>query len=219
MKCPACSAEVVKSVYCHKCGARLDDPEGTSEGGPADAGGSNPGPQLADRLRQGNGAQQDVPEEELWEGTYNVKAMAGAWLVSLLVTMGLIIAGILIAKPVVWWIVLGLILALWLYQVVILASRRLGVRYRLTTHRFFHEAGILIHTTDLIEVIDMDDITYRQTLIDRMTGVGSINIISSDRSHPDLRINGIENVRDVAAMMHDARHAERIRRGLHIERI
>ena len=78
------------------------------------------------------------------------------------------------------------IVLLWLYQIVVLLRRRLGVHYRLTTQRFFHESGILIHTTDLIEVIDMDDITYRQTLIDRMTGVGTIRIVSSDRSHPDL---------------------------------
>jgi len=32
-------------------------------------------------------------------------------------------------------------------------------------------------------------------------------------------VPGIENVKDVAAKMHEARHAERLRRGLHIESI
>ena len=118
-----------------------------------------------------------------------------------------------------WWCVLAVIVVVWLYQVVVLLRRRLGVHYRLTTQRFFHESGILIHTTDLIEVIDMDDITYRQTLIDRMMGVGTIRIASSDRSHPELFLPGIENVKQVAERFDNARRDERRRRGLHIEQI
>ena len=117
--------------------------------------------------------------------------MAGAWVLSAVVSVGLIVIGFLVANRIVWWCVAAAIVLLWLYQLAVLLRRRLGVHYRLTSQRFFHEAGILIHTTDLIEVIDMDDITYRQTLIDRMTGVGTIRIVSSDRSHPDLSIDGI----------------------------
>jgi membrane protein YdbS with pleckstrin-like domain len=169
-------------------------------------------------LSPGRGGN-DTAEQELWQGGYCLKAMAATWVVSLLASIALIVAGFLIANRIVWWCVLAAIVLLWLYLAIVLLRRRLGVHYRLTTQRFFHESGILIHTTDLIEVIDMDDITYRQTLIDRMTGVGTIRIVSSDRSHPDLSIDGIDNVHDVAAMMHDARHAERTRRGLHIEQV
>ena len=65
----------------------------------------------------------------------------------------------------------------------------------------------------------LDDITYSQTIIDRMFGVGTIRIVSSDRSHPDLPVPGIDNVKDVASKMQEARHEERMRRGLHIESI
>jgi len=50
-------------------------------------------------------------------------------------------------------------------------------------------------------------------------GVGTIRIVSSDRSHPDFSLPGIENARRVAEQFDDARRAERRRRGLHIEQI
>jgi membrane protein YdbS with pleckstrin-like domain len=218
---------VDKSVYCHKCGERLDTPEGEEVLSPqrdpaSPAADEAPSPNRAERLREAippNRGGGEPGEQELWQGGYCLKAMAGAWALSLLASVAVLAVGFVFWKPLVWWCVLAVIILLWVYQIVVLLRHRLGVHYRLTTQRFFHESGILIHTTDLIEMIDMDDITYRQTLIDRMTGVGTIRIISSDRSHPDLSIDGIENVQKVAAMMHDARHAERIRRGLHVEQI
>ena len=216
MKCPSCGVDVdKKAVYCHKCGARLDMAP------------YNDAPPPAERFREAVAATRDsndTDEEQLWKGGYATKAMTGAWIVSGLATLALVVLAIWSSMkwgwtPWVWWVVLALLVVLWTYQLIVLARRRLGVHYRLTTERFFHESGILRHTTDLIEVIDMDDVTYEQTLIDRLTGVGTIHVVSSDRSHPELTIAGIENVKEVAAMMHDARHTERLRRGLHIEQI
>jgi len=39
---------------------------------------------------------------------------------------------------------------------LLLVYRRMGVHYRLTNLRFFHERGVLTRVTDRIEVIDMD---------------------------------------------------------------
>lgn len=237
MRCPACSAEVMaEAVYCHKCGARLDGtagasipPEATGAFSPSasrehSGGEENPGPSSggSEQFRQAVAAQRnwgEAAEEELWSGSYSAKAMLGAWLASGLITLGLLILGFWAWKPVVWWGVLVAVLLTWLYQLVVWARRRLGVAYRLTTLRFYHETGILRHTSDLIEVIDMDDVTFDQTLLERLTGVGTIQIISSDRTHPKLLVPGIDHVREVARTMHEARHAERMRRGLHIESI
>jgi len=228
MECPDCGAEVLKeSTFCHRCGARLGENPGDADFGPTD---ENPGEAASAPAEPGSAAQRfrngldvgraEEPERDLWEGGYSAKAMAGAWALSLVATAALLALGVWFwSSTALWWIVWLAILLLWVYQAAVFARRRLGVRYRLTSQRFFHESGIFVHTTDLIEVIDMDDITYRQTLIDRFFGVGTIRIVSSDRSHPDLSIAGIEDVKDVAAMMHEARHAERLRRGLHIERI
>jgi len=97
--------------------------------------------------------------------------------------------------------------------------RRISVHYLLTTQRFIHESGVLRRVNNRIEVLDMDDITFEQSLLERLTGVGTIRIVSHDRTTPELSIRGIENVKHVAGLFDDARLAERRRRGLHVEQI
>ncbi|MBN2295680.1 MAG: PH domain-containing protein [Pirellulales bacterium] len=257
MKCPSCGVEVVeKAVFCHHCGARLNDDQSFDSSEENGAGNYTDSPHKpssqpnaaggdesttkdsnktveqdvdstksnAERLREAMGTNSEGSEDELWEGGYSVKAMTGSWILGGILSVCIVGLGIFFwskgwLQSFVWWGVFIALVALWGYLFISLLRRRLGVHYRLTSQRFFHEKGILRHTTDLIEVIDMDDITFEQTLIDRMVGVGSIRIVSSDRSHPELLIDGIENVKEVAAKLHDARHAERLRRGLHIESI
>ncbi|NLX98142.1 MAG: PH domain-containing protein, partial [Rhodopirellula sp.] len=118
-----------------------------------------------------------------------------------------------------WLILLLLMLLPWLYHAALLCYRRMSVRYLLTTQKFVHERGILRRKTDRIESIDMDDISFEQGPLERLVGVGTIRITSSDRSHPELLLPGIENARRVSEQFDDARRAERRRRGLHIEHI
>ena len=216
---------ISQAVYCHHCGTRVDgadEPNGNdSRGG---SGGGQAADDPADRLRQpaghGNSSDDDDDEErKLWMGRYSPKAMIGRWLLTLLVTVLLPIAGFYIQRSWAWWAILGIIVVLWLYQFGVMLYRQMSVRYRLTTQRFTHEHGILSRTTDRIELIDIDDIAFRQGLVERMVGVGTVEISSTDRSHPQLEMIGIENVRDVAQVIDDARRKERRRRGLHIESI
>ncbi len=65
----------------------------------------------------------------------------------------------------------------------------------------------------------MDDVTFVQGIIQRMLSVGTIRVSSSDRTHPELVLLGIDNVEKVADLIDDARRKERRRRGLHIEAI
>jgi membrane protein YdbS with pleckstrin-like domain len=242
MKCHACGAEgEANAVYCPKCGERLDtleesmlSPDQPQEAQPPPAPGQVPpvaeppsaaGPSQVpvDRLRetlQTRSQTLDDEETDLWKGRYSRRTMIGAWLSCSLITLLLVVVGAMwVRHPVLWWIFVVALLLMWGYPLLLLMYRRLSIRYRLTTQRFFHEAGILRHVTDRIEVIDMDDISYDQTILQRLVNVGTIHINSSDRSHPVLDVVGIENVKQVATMMDDARRKERIRRGLHIEAV
>lgn len=159
----------------------------------------------------------DDGEQELWRGGYSAKAMYGTWLLAALLSVGLIVAMLFFPAAIVplalaivgLWIILGL----WL------AYKKLAVHYTLTTQRFLHRLGILKIVTDRVEVIDIDDVTYEQGIIQRMLNVGTIRINSSDRTHPELVLSGISDVKRVADMIDDVRRKERIRRGLHIESI
>ena len=179
-------------------------------------------PSPRERFSEGRGGDDgDVPEEELWSGTYCGKAMIGWWVVGGFASVLLLAGGIWLWS--VWWYggvaALVAIPCLWVYVYLLMFFRKMDVRYRLTTHRFFHESGILRRKQDLIEVIDIDDITCDQSLLERFVGVGSIHISSSDKSHPELTIHGIEDAKQVSETMERARHDERRRRGLHIEHI
>ena len=225
MHCHGCGAEVVEqAAFCHKCGARLDEgrPDSPSPEADPPQQAASP-PTAADAFKQAIGAtraDRDEEEVEMWRGGYSPKAMIGSWLLCGLITLVLIIGGVVLAKGgLVWGIIAAVILATWLYFGLVLCHRRLNVRYKLTNQRFMHESGILRRVTDRIETIDMDDITFEQTFLERFVGVGTVRITSTDRSHPELILIGIDNVKEVAGQLDDIRRGERRSRGLHIENI
>ncbi len=143
--------------------------------------------------------------------------MIGTWVVCGLITLGALAAAIVMLRDGMWWaILIGLVIALWVIPLVMLMYRRMSIRYRLTSQRLFHESGILKRSVDRIEAIDMDDVTYEQRLFERMVGCGTIRIVSSDRTHPNFVMPGIEDVSKVSAEIDQARRTERVRRGVHI---
>ena len=210
MQCPKCGAEVNESaLFCQQCGAKLKE-------APADAG--SPARGFAAAMGQRGG---EPPEEEtLWEGGFSAKAMLGTWILSGLLTVAAIVVGVLfITAPPVWLAVAGVIAVAWLAPLALLGWRRLSLHYRLTNQRFFHQSGVLRRVTDRIEVIDMDDISFEQGLIERFVGVGTIHIRASDQSHPELELKGIDNVERVASLIDEARRVERTRRGVYVESV
>lgn len=220
--CSACGAEVVvSSVFCHQCGHRLSD---AAEPRAFDADSKHADEPPAAEVRdnrdqmrpQGRGV--DDPEVDLWQGGYSFKAalpaLIGVGLLGLIAT----IATAFLA-PGFFLIPLGLLLLGELFVLMHYGYMRLKLAYRLTSQRFEHEIGVLRRVTDRIEVIDVDDVTVEQGLIDRMFGTGKIHLTGSDRTHPEIVLVGIDEVRAVAEQIDKARRKERVRRGLHIEAI
>lgn len=213
MQCPKCQADVVdQASFCYKCGARLT---------PSDDGAKNASPGDALTSRTGGNSKRDEPEQELWKATYSPKAaipsFAVAGFLSVVVIIGVLIWGSLTAIH--WlWLLLAILLVCAGLGIQLLVTR-LSTAYRLTTQRLVHEVGLLRRVTNRLEVIDIDDVTVEQGLIDRILGIGTIKLTSSDRTHPALQLRGVDNVREVAEQFDNARRTERMRRGLHIEAI
>ncbi|RCS44752.1 PH domain-containing protein [Bremerella cremea] len=157
------------------------------------------------------------PDETIWQGGYSAVDQSGSFIILGLITIGLIAASIFFPPMII--ISLIAIPVLWIIQGIRVWWIKLGVAYELTNRRFIHESGVINRTTDRIEVIDVDDVTIEQGIMDRMFNVGTIKITSSDRTHPELRLHGIKDVRKVALMIDDARQAERDRRGVYIESV
>lgn len=217
MQCAACGTEVpAESTFCPKCGQRLQ-----GNGGP---GAQARGAEVAAAERFRNEAESRVnveppSEEVLWEGNYSGKAMVGSWLLVLLATVALIAAGVWFNNSNAWLAVAGICVAAWAIVALVMGYRKASVHYVLRQERLIHEKGILKRVTDRIETIDIDDVTCEQGFVERVLGVGSIRIHSSDRTHPELLLLGIAEVNHVAELIDDVRRRERRRRGLHIESI
>jgi membrane protein YdbS with pleckstrin-like domain len=208
MDCSSCGADVAsESVYCPKCGERLNFEEGAPD---------KPGP--IEKFRESTQRDDDLgSEEHLWHGGYSGKAMIGPWCGAAVSTLLLVVGSVMFAPAAV--VLLPLAGLLWVYLLGLLAYRKMAVRYELTTQRFIHKFGILKQVTDRIEVIDIDDVTFEQGIVQRLMGVGTVKLSSSDRTHPELTLKGIDEVERIADQIDDVRRKERRARGLHIEAI
>ncbi len=166
-------------------------------------------------------SKQLQPERSLWQGGYSPKAMYGTWAISAIVTISAIILIALFAMdvPNIWPIAGAVLIFWWVVAIGTFIYRRMSVHYELTTQRFVHQAGILVRRTDRIEVIDIDDVSYTQGIIQRMLGVGTIRLTGSDRTHPEMVLSGIDKVPEIASLFDDVRRTERRRRSLHIESV
>ncbi len=143
--------------------------------------------------------------------------MYGQWLLAAVVSVFTIIACLI--TPGAWFVGMLILLVLWSGLAGYLAYRKFGVSYRLTSQRLQHERGIFLRRTDRVETIDIDDVTFTQGLVERLFGVGTIRLTSSDKTDPELVLLGIDEVQRVANLIDEVRRQERRRRGVFIEQI
>lgn len=214
MRCKKCGQEVASDgAYCSHCGAQLADAE--------DAAFAADDPSGAEAFRAAGrrGSGQQPPEEDIWSGTYSPKAMYGMFLAAAILTViGLALGALAAPVGLVIWVIGALVV--WGGLVLLLLYRRLTVRYRLTTFRFFHESGLFNRVRDRVEVIRIEDVSVEQRFVERMFGVGTIIIMcSTDQTSPNLRLRGIEDPRGVADLIDNTRRAERNRRGMFMENV
>ena len=206
MLCPTCSTDVTAgAAFCPKCGGRL-------EAAAAAASPATPAERL--RAAQTAGATQQEPEQELWRGSYSPKALYGGWCLAAVVSLAAIVIAVLF--PVGWIVAAIAIPVVWLVMLATLAVRQLSIEYTLTTQRFLHQRGLLTRVANRILLIDIDDVSYKQTLVDRIVNVGTITLRSTDASDPELKLPGIDDVERVANLIDDARREERRKRALYM---
>ena len=215
MLCTACNTEAPpESTFCPKCGKPL--------AAPGDSAPPNAESTAAEKMMAKVESVRNSPvdaEHDLWKGGFSPKAMLGYWLLAGVVTIVAIVAWIASGQTVVGIVGIAVAFSLWVAFALYLLYQRLGVEYHLTTQRLFHRQGILSRVTNRIEVIDIDDVQFSQSLVERFLGVGTIRILSTDLSDPKLVMSGIDDVKNVADIIDKVRRDERRRRGLHIETV
>src|SRR3954462_1388116 len=93
-----------------------------------------------------------------------------------------------------WWLTLALIVVA-LICFIIPWLRTKMVRYRISNYRIDYERGLLSRRIDTLELWHVEDISFNQSLLDRLMGVGDIRVISHDDTTPQLELKGLPNPR------------------------
>lgn len=184
-------------------------------------------PQHSNRMMASPAGQPEPPvtgfgeEHELWRGRMswsNYVHVGVLWLLGAAALLWL------------WWRFSGdaawlgkLVAALIPGSAVVLfvkfAVKVYGTRYRLTTQRIFFEKGILSRTTDQTELLRIDDVSTRQSILDRMFQIGDVQMASSDPVQPRLIIEGIPHPNTVAEHIRNNALQMRNKRTMYVEHV
>ena len=96
-------------------------------------------------------------------------------------------------------------------------KRRLGLplsftRYRLSEDRLFCETGFLSLKSDEVLLNRVQDLDLTMRLGQRIFGVGTICVHSSDKTMPHMDLKNVKNPREVKELIHQSVEAAKDRR-------
>lgn len=140
----------------------------------------------------------DDQEEIYYEGSPLLRGALGKgflWLFS-----GIILIAAAIAIPIYgprhlpWWAyVILAVLGIIAISVPLIQSKT--IRYRVSNYRIDFERGLLGKDINTLELWHVEDVSFHQTLFDRILGVGNIKVISHDETMPELILRDIPHSR------------------------
>jgi hypothetical protein len=211
--CPECKAQVSPAAAsCPRCGFPF---------APA------PGGAFRDAAA---GARSGPPthEEVLWEGTPSLKALAVSIAATALLVIALPLGAYLAWEPLLGLVsgagrdaarlvaehegtahtavVLGVLAVVLVqaarlaWQVMVLRSHRYGV----SNQRIMVESGVFSKTLAEVDVRTIDDITFYQSFVERLLGIGQISVLSSEPSNPRVKLVGVPDPRQVRELIRNS---------------
>lgn len=190
MKCPKCDADIqLGEKFCKSCGNSL--PEEAEA--PVKENDTTPAEKLLDAKVQ---KESHVEEKDLWQGRYSIKEAGGGWFLSAVILLAVVVVYILDLGGLKqdWFIITGAFVAGFTFLFFFFRDLKnfLTLKYRVTTQRVFFIQGFLSRTTDELEIIRVDDVQYRQSLIERIFNIGTIVVIApTDKTHGDATRGGV----------------------------
>lgn len=87
-------------------------------------------------------------------------------------------------------------------------------KYALSEDRLFMEQGLLNMTAEEVQLYRVRDIGLKISLGQRIFGVGTITVQSSDKSSPILDIHNVKHPREVKELIHQQVESVRRERGV-----
>jgi membrane protein YdbS with pleckstrin-like domain len=96
---------------------------------------------------------------------------------------------------------LALVGLLWM---LFLNLRRKSRRYRLTDRTIDYEVGILSKRVETMQLWRVQDLDFRQSVLERMLGVATIHIMTKDATDPVIELRGLPASREIFDRLKDA---------------
>ncbi len=145
-------------------------------------------------------------EETLWRGSPSWLLAFGKIIQAVIVAIVLPLiyyfaSDFLAQYALIVWAVIAIVLLWQLVSIVIALARLKTTMYTVTTQRVTIERGLTTKSVEDIDLRYIDDTQFRQSFIQRVLGIGSVTIISSDKSSPTYVLHGIPDPRSVRELI------------------
>ncbi|MDB5173419.1 MAG: hypothetical protein JWN51_2192 [Phycisphaerales bacterium] len=72
-----------------------------------------------------------------------------------------------------------------------------AVRYRITNYRIDYERGVVSKNINTLELWHVEDLSFHQSFLDRLIGIGTIRVMSHDDTMPNLTMRGLPDARKI----------------------
>ena len=141
-----------------------------------------------------NGTNPPTPEEE--RPIFELKPAYRA-------RLGLLVWGVLLLP-----VGIGLLLLLRAWYLVA------STRYRLTTQRLFVQTGLVAKNLEEVELFRVKDVTLDQGFVQRLLGVGTVVVLSTDDTAPRLKLAGLLRPAETKEALRNAFRTARQREGV-----
>jgi PH (Pleckstrin Homology) domain-containing protein len=154
-------------------------------------------------------AHAAAAEETLWHGSPSWLLLIGKiiWLVIVAVALPVALhyANAQFALDdqtirVMRWIIAAIIV--WRIVVVAIAYARIrSIMYTVTNQRVIIETGLVEKKVEDIDLRYVDETNFRQRVVERLLGIGSVTIVSSDKVAPQYMLRGIRDPRGLRELI------------------
>ena len=157
-------------------------------------------------------AQSPMNEETLWRGSPSLLVLIGHVVMMFVVLIGIpLLAGLIASKTIdldaksrithIGWLVTLVILIIQLIGFFIALMKQRSIQYTITNQRVIIERGVLSKSLNEIDMRTIDETEFFQTFHERLLGIGSVTLISSDKVFPTTSLRSIKDPRAVRELI------------------